>query len=390
MVKILEIGSLCTGCMACYSVCPSEAISMQEDNDGFYVPTIDTQRCTECQLCEKVCPEIDTGNRVKRELIQKSYYGWHNDDSIRKRSSSGGAFSALAGKIMEEEGIVFGAVYDNNLRMLVHKSTEDVDLNEMRKSKYVQSYIGESFRQVKSVLSQGRKVLFVGTPCQIAGLNNYIGLYDELITCDFICHGVPAMRTLNDDLNLVEKKYKDEVVGFDFRPKVRTWAYDYFSVFLKRKGRKDIPWSYDSFFKGFIDNLILRKSCYRCHYAAEQHEADITIADFWGYRRYKEELFDNRGLSLMIANTDRGDEFLKSIDKELLTLNPIDWQYASYVFAERTQHNYDINGRNAFFEYYNRHGYLKAVRKFSLVPTSKKKMLQIGNKIIKRMKAMYK
>ncbi len=381
MTRILEIRDKCTGCMACYNICPENAISMQEDNEGFYMPNIDQEHCTKCILCEKVCPEINLYSKQKKSLIKKAYYGWHNNDDIRKKSSSGGAFTAMAENILSDGGVVFGAVYDANLNIVKHKSTDEVDLDSMRKSKYVQSYIGSSFQKVKFALSEGKNVLFVGTPCQIAGLENYIGYHKNLITCDFICHGVPSMKLLKDDFSILEKKYNSKVINFDFRPKVKTWSFDFFSMFFVSGKRKNIPWKFNSFFKAFNDNIILRKSCYRCNYSDSQHESDITIADYWGYRRYDEKIFDNKGLSLILINTNKGKLFFKTIDKEQFIINAIDWKYADYVFFERNEQNYNKEKRKAFFDVYNKYGYNKTVKKFNLKPGFKTRFLKLGVKI---------
>jgi len=387
MIRILEISDICTACMACYNICPTNAIAMQEDIDGFFMPVINPKRCIECLNCERVCPQLNT-EEPRPDLTQKSYYGWHNDDHIRHKSSSGGVFSALAVKTIDDGGVVFGAVYNHNLRMVVHSSTAEVELDQMRKSKYVQSYIGDSFRKAKESLIRQQRVLFVGTPCQIAGLLRFTGLHEKLLTCDFVCHGVPAMRTLRSNLDLIQKKYGNEIIGFDFRPKIISWRYDYLTVYTKNRGQKHIPWSDDSFFKGFIDNLILRKSCYKCSHATKQHSSDVTLADFWGYRSYDEKLFDNRGLSLILANTNKGSEFLESADKKALTLKPLDWQYARYIFSQRTEKSYNIEARNDFFAYTNEHGYLKAVRKYGLVPSFSKKMHRIGGSLKKKIADM--
>ncbi len=367
--KILAITESCTACMACFNICPIDAISMQEDIEGFFYPIIDEEKCTNCLLCDRVCPIIKKNNKVKTNLIKKAYYGWHNNDDIRKKSSSGGIFSAIAELIMDKDGIVFGASYDNSKNMVMHKSTGETSINSLRKSKYVQSYIGNSFRKVKELLDDDRYVFYIGTPCQIDGLQNFLGKKNsKLITCDFICHGVPPMKLLNDDLHLFERKNKSKVIGFDFRPKIKRWSFDYFSIFfdLKKKNRINIPWNYDRYFKGFISNLILRTSCYSCIYSATQHTSDLTIADYWGYKYYDESIFDNRGLSLILVNTKKGKELFETLNSDDVTLKPIDWEYAEYVFHERNNNNYNREKRDIFFKDYIEFGYRYATKKHDL------------------------
>lgn len=385
-MKIENLTETCTACMACYNICPVNAITMRENSEGFLYPAIDENICINCLKCEEVCPELEHNRTEQKELIQTAYYGWHNNDVIRKNSSSGGAFSAFAENILGRNGVVFGAVYNSEKKKVMHLSTAEVNLAEMRKSKYVQSYIGYSFRKAKEFLDTGREVLFVGTPCQISGLQTFLGRqYDRLITCDFICHGVPPMKLLKDDLNLLEKKYKSKIINFDFRPKVKTWTYDFFSIFFQGEKRRNIPWSHDSFFKGFMNNKTLRKSCYRCNYSATQHSSDITIADFWGYRRYDESIFDNRGLSLIIANTEHGQNFIERIDKSKFTVKHLEWKYAEYVYFERNEMNYNIKKRDAFFEDYKKLGYQESVRKHRLTTSNivklKKRLVRIKKRI---------
>jgi NAD-dependent dihydropyrimidine dehydrogenase PreA subunit len=238
MIKILEIKDRCTACMTCYNICKVKAIAMLEDDEGFWHPQIDESTCTNCLLCEKICPEINEDDNKITNLIQKAYYGWHNDDNIRERSSSGGAFTAFADYILKNNGVVYGAVYDNEKQMVLHKSTDECSLDAMRKSKYVQSYIGDSFNKVKANLQQGKKIFYVGTPCQIAGLKMFCD-DENLITCDFICHGVPPMSLLLEDFKLLENKYHDKIINFDFRPKVKSWSFDFFQ-FLLNLGKEKI------------------------------------------------------------------------------------------------------------------------------------------------------
>lgn len=347
MLKILTINDKCTACMACYSICPKSAITMKEDEEGFLYPLVDENLCDKCQLCEDVCPELENHAIEGHREIQKSYYGFHANDFIRKKSSSGGVFSGIAEKILEKGGLVFGAVYDGKQKTVEHRSTNDNKLEQLRKSKYVQSFIGESFKNVKKYLNFGKKVLFIGTPCQVKGLINYYN-HNNLITCDFICHGVPPMKLLYENITYLEKKHKKKIIGLDFRPKIKTWTYDYFSITTNTGKTINIPWNYDSYFKGFIDNLTLRKSCYQCRYSSNQHISDITIADFWGYRRYDKKIYDNRGISLIIVNTKKGEELINSISLKTLELKPLKWEYANYVFSKRDGDIYNKEKRDDF------------------------------------------
>ncbi|MGI6338662.1 MAG: Coenzyme F420 hydrogenase/dehydrogenase, beta subunit C-terminal domain [Bacteroidales bacterium] len=370
-IKILNLGDECTGCMACYSVCPTRAISMKENPEGFLYPEIDINKCTGCYICEDRCPEIRNTFYVKEEkLLHKAYYGWHNDDEIRKQSSSGGIFSALAESILEGGGIVFGAIYDLKSNQVLHRGSNSIEWTKMRKSKYVQSYIGDTYKEVLELLDLQKQVLFVGTPCQVAGLMSFLNKsYSNLITCDFICHGVPSMKILREHLNIIGDKYHSKVVSFDFRPKHKGWTKHYFMFTLANGRTCNIPFFFDSYFSSYSKGIILRTSCYHCNYRQNQHFAEITLADFWGYKRHSPDIFDERGLSLVMANTKKGFDFLNNLDKESLTLNSLKWENASYHYTKGTCSN--KFERDRLYMDYVSHGYKYIIRKYKLNGTFK-------------------
>ena len=370
-LKILSLGSVCTGCCACMNVCEQKAIQMLENEEGFIYPDVDFDKCIQCQQCVLVCPECNE-SVASEDSIQLAYYGWHNDDQIRKLSSSGGVFSALAEIVLENNGVIFGSAYNYEKHKVMHQSSEDVDWAALRKSKYVQSYIGNSFQRIKKFLEDGRIVLFVGTPCQASGLKNYLQKgYERLISCDFICHGVPSMKILNEHLSYLEKRKKSKVISVDFRPKLLGWSKQMLFCSFENGSNYKMPDSYDPYLNAFYENYTLRTSCYSCKYCAQQHHADLTLADFWGYKRYNPEIKDEKGLSLILVNSEEGKKFIEKLDKKRVTLHPIEWKYAEYVFKERTAQAYGIDRRNAFFKNYVKVGYEKAVRKHGLRGTLK-------------------
>ncbi|MCD6184321.1 MAG: Coenzyme F420 hydrogenase/dehydrogenase, beta subunit C-terminal domain [Deltaproteobacteria bacterium] len=386
-LKILSLGSLCTGCCACMNVCKQGAIQMLENEEGFFYPNVDFDICIECQQCILVCPECNDGV-VDGDLIQIAYYGWHNDDQIRKLSSSGGAFSALAEIVLENNGVIFGSAHNYKQHKVMHQSSEDVNWAALRKSKYVQSYIGNSFQRIKKFLKDGRFVLFVGTPCQVSGLRFYLQKGNEsLLTCDFICHGVPSMKILNDHLSYLEKREKSKITNVDFRPKLLGWSqYMLFCSFKNGSNYKKIH-SVEPYLNGFLNNYTLRTSCYSCNYSAHQHHADFTLADFWGYRRYNPKINDEKGLSLILINTEKGKRFIEKLDKKRVTLHPIEWKYAEYVFKEHTAQNYGIDKRNIFFKDYVEIGYEKAVQKHGLGGTLKSSFKFLAKSMVKALLA---
>jgi len=373
--SILNLGKTCTACMACFNICPQDAIAMKEDPEGFLFPAIDEQKCNDCGLCDQRCPELNkpTAN-AEESLVQHGYYGWHNNDEVRKLSSSGGVFSALAETVLADDGVIFGAIYDVESNIVKHTNSTSDDWTKMRKSKYVQSYIGDAFKQAKNFLIQGKFVLFVGSPCQIAGLKSYLNkTYDRLITCDFICHGVPPMKLLHDHLQMIAEKLHSKVEAFNFRPKTEGWTKHFFDASLISGKMYHMPVQFDPYFGSFSKGFIQRMSCYTCQYKLRQHAADITLADYWGFRRHDPSILDERGLSLIMANTVKGDHFLHSISKTKLTLNNVKWENAAYDYTKRTCVN--LSKREAFYKEYKEKGYPHVIKKFKLKGSIKDKFL---------------
>lgn len=331
--EILKITETCTGCFACANICPKDAITLPTGYEGFYYPILDADKCIDCGLCEKICPQITPQETIS---LCKAYYGWSNDDSIRKQSSSGGIFYHLATSVLNENGIVYGASfnYDGLVRLECH-STQEVSLKDLMKSKYVQSYIGYAFRDIRENLNKGLKVLYCGTPCQAAGLKSFLRKdYENLILVDFVCHGVPSMDLLQKHLAYLGIK---NVVEIDFRPKNTGWVDD-FEIKYKKKSAKPtstrlrrIPWVFDEYFYTFQRYKSTRRSCRNCAYCNGQRAADITIADFWGIKKYKPELWDKRGQSLILCNNTKGIGLVKQLQS--VFLDELPQEYATYVYA---------------------------------------------------------
>ena len=210
----------CSNCGACYNVCPKEAIFVQEDG-LFYLPTVDTDRCVQCSLCVKVCP---VNQDFEGNSPLEAYAGWSKDDRVVLNSSSGGVFYELAQIVLAKEGVVFAAAYTEDHKAVCFTSSDETPLRYMMKSKYVESLVGFSFKHIKAELEANRSVLFCGTPCQVAGLQHFLGKeYDNLLTCDFACGGLPSHRIYREYLHALENKYYSAVQNVDFRPKTHGW-----------------------------------------------------------------------------------------------------------------------------------------------------------------------
>lgn len=366
MIKIdSKLIDACTGCSACYNICPRQAITMRTDMEGFHYPTIDTEKCTSCNLCISICPELNHQKEHAGQTLRKAFYGWHQSDEVRMTSSSGGIFSAVAESTLEKKGVVFGAIYDKKLKSVYHSSTDRTDLKALKKSKYVQSFIGQTYNEVKANLRNDRPVLFVGTPCQVSGLKSFLQKdVPHLLTCDFICHGVPPIKLLNDHLSIIERKMGSIVENIDFRPKTLGWSIYQLKLLFRNGKTYERLGSKDAYFRAFFQNLSLRKSCYQCTYSNRQHPADLTIADFWGYKQFNPEINNEMGLSLVIANTAKGADVVENSKASVCF--PIEWKHASYVYQVRTQKKYNRKLRDSFFNCYSEKGWKKCASSYNL------------------------
>lgn len=303
MIKIND-KSKCTGCNACVQICSKQCVSMKEDSEGFFYPEVDDNKCTKCGRCIKACPIITPVLNKKTEKDIIAYAAINIDDEIRAQSSSGGIFTLIATYIIEQGGVVFGAAFNNSFQV-EHRYTETIEgLEVFRGSKYVQSQINNSYKQAKMFLKGGRLVLFTGTPCQIEGLYSYLGReYENLITQDIICHGVPSP--------LVWEKYKEyrlkfassKISNVKFRCKNDGWKN--FSILFEYKNGSNYVMSLlkDSYMLAFLNNWCLRLTCYNCPFKTKVRLSDFTLADFWGIEHVMPQMNDDKGTSLVLINS---------------------------------------------------------------------------------------
>jgi len=306
----------CTGCMACMNACNHQAISLGVDNEGFYRPIINLEKCTDCALCSKVCPANKPFLEEKENKVtQMAYSAWSQDESTRLNSSSGGAFTEFAKHVLQKGGVVFGVVLDEKLVARHSYIEKECDLYLMQGSKYVQSSVDYSYKKAKSYLKQGVDVLFSGTPCQIDGLKRFLGHhYYNLFTVDFVCHGVPSPLIFEEYKSYIEAKNCFKISDVKFRCKKYSWIF--FNILIKgnvekEKGlEKEYIGTYyqDPYIRGFLRDNFLRPSCYNCKYASLKRPADITIADWWGYQKRSklDKNFEEKGVSLILVNTIKG------------------------------------------------------------------------------------
>jgi coenzyme F420-reducing hydrogenase beta subunit len=291
---------------------------MEVDEKGFWYPDVDTNQCIECKKCIKVCQIFDDGYKNPMNLENIRVYAVkHNDNIVRNQSSSGGMFTALSDYIIENEGIVYGAIYGDDFKVIQRSAINAEQRNAMRGSKYVQSYVGNTFKETEELLKKGKLILYTGTPCQISGLYKYLGKdYDNLITCDLVCHGTPSPQILKNYLHFVQDKEKDKLINVNFRHKKDGWKYSLALDFEKKSYINLLHC--DPYGKLFLDNIILRPSCYECKYMNTSRVGDITVGDYWGIERNMPDFYDDKGISLVFINTEKGQALFNDIKKFLI------------------------------------------------------------------------
>lgn len=303
--------SECCGCTACQQICPVQCISMKPDEEGFLYPKINDGQCIGCQKCEAVCP-IQTPPLVKGKT--QTYVGYAQNEKIRRPSSSGGIFSLAAEYVLKRGGAVFGAAFDDAFAVHHICVESEEDLDKLRGSKYVQSSLENTYAQAKEYLIGGRWVLFSGTACQIAGLKNYLGKeYDRLLTIDVLCHGVPSPKIWKYYLEDQQRKYNSKITSIQFRDKKLGWKR--FSIRIQFENGREyaVPFTKDKFMNLFLDNIDLRPSCYDCRFKAFPRPSDMTIGDCWGIEHHLPELDDDKGASVIVVQTEKGQAVLNEI-----------------------------------------------------------------------------
>lgn len=305
----------CCGCSACAQRCPKQCIKMAEDEEGFLYPKIDISKCIDCHLCEKVCPVI---NQDEPRTPLNVYAAKNQNNQIRLDSSSGGIFTILAEQVINAGGVVFGACWDEEWNVK-HDYAECLDnLSKFRSSKYLQSIIGDNYLKAEQFLKSGRTVLFTGTPCQIAGLKHFLRKdYDNLLAVEVICHSVPSsgiwQRYLEERLQTLRWS-KSDIKHISFRNKKTGWKGYSFIIENKNGNAFSELGSKNAFMRGFLADLYTRPSCQACPAKQLKSGSDITLGDFWGIDSLMPEIDDDKGVSAIIINTEKGRKALHSVN----------------------------------------------------------------------------
>ena len=334
----------CCGCSACSQICPSNCIEMKVDAEGFMYPYINASICVNCNLCEAVCPVWNQSESINPIAAYAVIY---KEEGIREQSSSGGFFSALSDAVLSKGGVVFGAQFDSSWQVEIAYTENKEEMHKFRGSKYVQANPRQAYVEARNFLQKGRRVLFSGTPCQITGLRRFLRKdYENLLAVDFICHGTPSPK--------VWEKYLYETLSFVCKSpnrgktsgKYNGKYYDFDSLTLDNNGcmRIQSPLPRNHYMMAFLNNLILRPSCYKCPSKSGKSHSDIPIADFWGIQHLLPSIDDNKGISLVAINTNLGNEVFQHIQSTIIhvkvnfehaiSYNP-SWRESSPIHPQR-------------------------------------------------------
>lgn len=303
----------CCGCTACYNICNIKAIKMIPNSEGFLYPYVDNAKCVKCTKCINICPVLN--DDLNRNTVDNRAYAVKNkNQEIRSKSSSGGAFYALASNVINSGGVIYGAIFDDEFNVVHKRAIDLVEMKKMLGSKYVQSDLSNIFQDVKKDLKLGYEVLFSGTPCQINGLKKFLCVnYDNLITVEIICHGVPSPKVWKLYVKYFEKK-NGKIKSIFFRDESNSW--EKYSLRIEFFNRKKYIKSTDNdlYMRGFLSNLYLRPSCSVCHFKDKYRAADFTIADFWGIKYVLPKIYDGNGISLVLTHSKKAYELLNKLN----------------------------------------------------------------------------
>lgn len=316
MIDIIK-KEACCGCSACMQICPKKCINMIEDTEGFLYPIVDSSKCIQCNLCEKICPIQNI--RSESNERQNAYVAYIKNEELRLKSSSGGMFTLFAEAILKENGVIYGAAFDNEF--LVHHVGIDnnEDLQQLRGSKYLQSRIENTFIEVKELLKLDRFVLYVGTACQVAGLKAYLGKeYEKLYTIDVLCHGVPSPKLWKVYLQYQEQQHSSEIKKMFFRDKKWGWKGFNMALLFNNQQTYEKTFRDDYFMRLFLQDICLRPSCHECQFKELNRPSDITLGDCWGIENYMPQMDDDKGTSVVLIHSDKGQKLFDSLKEKMI------------------------------------------------------------------------
>ena len=310
----------CNGCCACVDICPLNAIKLETDEEGFWYPRVDKEKCIKCEKCIQVCPELNYEKINNKDNINPFCFVANNQDiEVRKDSTSGGIFSAFADYIYQNKGFVGGAAYEEDFSVKHILSDNSADLKRIRSSKYLQSNLEGFYKSVFEKLHEDKDVLVCGCPCQMAALRLFLGKdYKNLIICDFICRGINSPKVFRKHLDSLEDKFNSKIIYVKAKNKEYGWKSLTFKTIFSNSEKYFADGKKDNFTRGYLKTgYYCRPSCYECNFKNSPRLADITIGDFWGVEKVAPSLDDNLGTSLVMCNTQKGCEFFEGICNNL-------------------------------------------------------------------------
>ena len=353
----------CCGCSICMKICPVNAIKMEVDEEGFSYPQIDKNKCINCGLCKKNCAFANNDNDNKDNTIEKAYLAKHKKEDIRMNSRSGGIFVSASDWILKLNGVVYGCILDENMRAKHVRATKVEDRNKMCKSKYVESNVNNTFEEVEEDLKNGKKVLYSGTGCQIDSLIKFLKYkkanIENLYTIDIVCHGCVSSQLYNEYIEWLEKKHHGKITNFEFRDKT-VCGWDGHKESYVVNGRK---FSNSIYRNIFYTNLALRPSCSNCKYANIVHKSDLTIADAWGIDNVSPEFNDNKGVSMFLVQSQKGNELLEVIKSEC---DVIETDLKKVLQPNQQRPPPLKNNRDEFWDIYNKKGFNGILKKYGI------------------------
>lgn len=326
-IKDIKYNDLCIGCSACKNICKHNAITMAENEEGFLMPVIDEDKCTDCGVCNVICPIIN----FKEKPLPKDIncFAAYSDDHLRSVTSSGGIFPVLASYFLQQGDYVCGAVYQNNFQNVEHVIISDInDLNALLLSKYVQSDLKSVYPEIRHLLKRNKKVLFVGTPCQVAGLKAFLRReYENLFLVDLVCCGIPSRKVYRKYLKEIIDEPSEKLIDVKFRLKDKGWHSRAIEI-TTDKTKYRIPNSQSAYMQAFFRGIGTNKICTMCPYDTTAREGDITLGDFWGINRHKKEYDDDKGTSLLLTNSEKGKKLVEFVKDKLNLIKKADITWA--------------------------------------------------------------
>lgn len=362
----------CSGCTACVNICAHDAIKMKENSEGFVFPVRDQNKCVDCRLCERVCPFEHPVYKNSHPLVYAAY-----DRMERGGSSSGGLFYTIASHVIRRGGIVFGSVYDENLKVKHVCARTLQEVQAMRGSKYVQSDLGSVFKNVRNELKKGTLVYFTGVGCQVAGLYAYLHKdYENLITSDIVCHGVPSQILFDIHLKYLNNKYNSKVKQYSFRDS-RYWLIREKAILVNGKQKYEYDGNMSPYLYAFGLGYTYRYSCFNCKFATVPRQGDISLADFWGIGETAPSMDTSKGVSLVLVNNEKGEKVWNEV-KSRLVFKRSTLEAAAKYNPNVVKPTKEPEFRKKFFEVLEQDGYGKMAKTCLVCPDN------MRNKSIKR------